>query len=180
MKWVYAMMIATAFAVADTIAGAGYNPGETGELTDGAVIKGVVLVSTNASATAKVKAVYDWPIWGEETRESVKTISYTVPVDKVETLTNWCDYVTENYVVDGSTTNFYEAVTVVTNRVLATVEKPETNRVTVAAIVGKRSVTNDLYSITASGGIGSSSEKKMVGAGGRLIISGAPVTIFWE
>jgi len=186
MKWILAIALAAMFALADALAGAKFNPGETGELSDGAIIKGVVVASTNATQTAKVKAVYSWPIWGEATDSTVTTISYTVPVDRVDTLTNWCDYATANAVTNitegGSVTNvvYYDGITVATNRVLSVVEKPVTNTVTRAVIVGRVSVTNQLYSITASGGVGSSTNRVLVGAGARLLIEDAPVTIFWE
>lgn len=180
MKWIIALALAAIFALADALAGAKFNPGETGELSDGAIIKGVVVASTNATQTAKVKAVYSWPIWGEATDSTVTTNSYTVPVDRVDTLTNWCDYATKTYTVSGSATNYYDGITVATNRVLSVVEKPVTNTVKRAVIIGKMSVTNELYSITASGGVGSSTNRVLVGAGARLLIEDAPVTIFWE
>ena len=180
MKWILTLALAAMFALADALAGAKFNPGETGELSDGAIIKGVVVASTNATQTAKVKAVYSWPIWGEATDSTVTTISYTVPVDRVDTLTNWCDYVTETYTASGGVTNYYDGITVATNRVLSVVEKPVTNTVTRAVIVGRVSVTNQLYSITASGGVGSSTNRVLVGAGARLLVEDAPVTIFWE
>ena len=180
MKWILAIALAAMFALADALAGARFNPGETGELSDGAIIKGVVVASTNATQTAKVKAVYSWPIWGEATDSTVTTISYTVPVDRVDTLTNWCDYATKTYTVSGGVTNFYDGITIATNRVLSVVEKPVTNTVKRAVIIGRVSVTNQLYSITASGGVGSSTNRVLVGAGARLLIEDAPVTIFWE
>lgn len=180
MKWIIALALAAIFALADALAGAKFNPGETGELSDGAIIKGVVVASTNATQTAKVKAVYSWPIWGEATDSTVTTISYTVPVDRVDTLTNWCDYATKTYTVSGGGTNYYDGITVATNRVLSAVEKPVTNTVKRAVIIGRMSVTNELYSITASGGVGSSTNRVLVGAGARLLIEDAPVTIFWE
>lgn len=180
MKKYLITMFAAMFAALAVLAGSLFNVGETGELTDGAIIKGVVLASTNASQTATVKAVYTWPVWGEATDETVSTVKYLQLVTRVDTLTNWCDWVTETYTVKGGVTNYYAGITVATNEVLQTVEKPVTNTVTRAVIVGRRAVTNSLYSLTASGGIATNGTRQLVGAGAKLLIENAPVTIFWE
>ena len=158
--------------------------GISGEITGGGIIKGIVLASTNASETATISAVYSWPVYGEQTEQKVETVSYPEVVDKVETLTNWCDYVTASAVtnVSGSVTNvvYYDGINVSTSAVLQIVRVQETNTVTKIIVIDNVVVTNTLYELTADDGIATSTEKKCVGAGARLLVEDAPVTVIWE
>jgi len=179
------MILVAAFMVAVlAVAGTLLEPGLSGEFSGGAMIKGVALASTNATQTATVKAVYEWPVWGEVTEQKIRPYVVRTEVDQVETLTNWCDYVTANAVTNiaGGVTNvvYYDGITVDTNRVLRSVMKAETNTVRRAAITGRVAVTNSLYSLTASGGVATNGDVKIIGSGARLLIESAPVTVFWE
>ena len=175
---ILAMLAATA-AIADVM-----QTGKTGALTEGGIIKGVVLASTNAAQTASVKAIYSWPIYGTESRQSVETRKREEWYNRVEVLTNWCDYATATAYTNivGGVTNvvYYDGIQTVTNRLLRPVEEVITNTVTVKVVTGYVSVTNTLYSLTATNGMATSTDRKPVGAEAELLIENAPVTIFWE
>ena len=173
------MLLAAWVALAEMMA-----PGLHGVLTGGGILKGAVVMSTNATQTATVDAVYEWPIYGSITNQTVSTVRYQETYAKVETLTNFCDYVTETSVtnITGSVTNvvYFDGIVTVTNNVLRPVTRYVTNTLVTTEIVGVKAVTNSLYSLTASGGYGASSDTKLIGAGGRLLIKNWPVTLFWE
>ena len=173
-----ALLVATA-AIADVL-----QPGKSGAYTDGGIIKGVVLASTNATQTANVKAVYSWPQWGSVSRQSVETRRRVEWYDAVDVLTNWCDYATSTAYTNivGGVTNvvYYDGITTVTNRLLRPVQEVVTNTVSERVITGYVSVTNTLYTLTATNGMATSTDRKPVGAEAELLIENAPVTIFWE
>ena len=161
-------------------AGMLFEPGLSGEMTHGGIIGAVALVSTNAAQTATVKAVYEWPVWGTVEERTVKPVTVQERVNKVETLTNWCDWVTDTYTVSGGKTNYYAGITVATNEVINSFMVMETNVTRKVEVTGKVAVTNALYSLTASGGVATNGETRIVGTGARILVESAPVTIFWR
>ena len=178
------VLVAAMFAVLWAIAGTLLGPGLAGEFSNGAIIKGVVLASTNATQTASVKAVYEWPVFGEVEEETVFPVTVRTRTTRIDTLTNWCDYATASAVtnISGSVTNvvYYDGITVATNAVISSVQVMKTNTAWRTAVVGKVAITNTLYSLTASGGVATNGETRLIGAGARLLIESAPVTIIWE
>lgn len=175
---IMALLIASA-AVADVL-----EVGKTSELTNGGIIKGAVLTSTNATQTATLKAVYSWPIYGSVTRESVERYTHDEWYDATQVLTNWCEYVTDTAWTNvvGGVTNvvYYDGIQTVTNRLLRPVEETITNSVTARVVTGYHSVTSTLYTLTAEGGTATTNGVRLVGAGAELLLEGAPITIFWE
>ena len=150
---------------------------------DGARIESAVLVSTNATATSTVKAVYELPVYG--LADVVFTNVYETAgwVTNNIVITNFSASVTSNFVVSTvyglTTTNYY---TVATNKVPAYVPIPgapviTTNRVWAAT--STVAVTNNLFSLTASGGFAETNGvNRCLAPGARLLLTGAPVTIF--
>jgi len=176
----FAIVFAAACAAAFWSAADIYLPGLSGEITNGGIMKGAVLASTNESQTATVKAVYEWPTYGVVSSETVERRVYEQLYQKIETLTNWCAYITDKFVVVSSSTNYYDGIQVVTNEALRQVERYVTNTTSKVEIVGLTAITNSLYTLEASGGVGTNGTKRLVGAGAKLLIESAPVTIFWE
>ena len=176
--------LAAVAAMMATLAGDYIEPGLGGEYSRGGIIKGVMLASTNATQQADVKAVYEFFTWGEVEVENVREHTRSELYDKVEVLTNWCDWVTSTAVTNiaDSVTNiaYYAGITTVTNKALRTVTEPVTNIVRETRIVKTVAITNALYSLTASGGVGTNFTPKALGAGGRILVEKHPVTIFWE
>lgn len=149
----------------------------------GARVDAAVLVSTNASATATVQAVYELPVYG--LADVVFTNVYETAgwVTNNIVLTNFSASVTSNFVVSTvyglTTTNYY---TVATNKVAAYVPIPGAPVITtnhVWAVTSTVAVTNSLFSLTASGGFAETNDvKRCLAPGARLLLTGAPVTIF--
>lgn len=92
---------------------------------DGARVDAAVLVSTNATATASVAAVYDLPVYGEVATVSVVTNDVLTCVTNAVVSREWSPNVTSNYTVDVvyglTTTNYWNYVT---NNVVAYVPRP--------------------------------------------------------
>ncbi|MBO7688819.1 MAG: hypothetical protein J6V72_20735 [Kiritimatiellae bacterium] len=183
MKKLFAILIAV-FSIAANAGTLTLSPGLSEPLGgDGALVEAAVLVSTNASATATVQAVYDLPVYGVAESVSIITNDVLTFVTNSVVVTNFSASVTSNYVVTTAygltSTNYY---TVATNSVAAYVPRPgapviTTNRVlTVTSTVA---VTNSLFSLTASSGFAETNDvKRCLAPGARLLLTGAPVTIF--
>jgi hypothetical protein len=153
---------------------------------DGARVDAAVLVSTNATATANVAAVYNLPVYG-----TVQTV-----------VTNWTDiltFTTNSVVVTNfsaiaassntpyivstvygvATTNYY---TVATNSWTSWEPTPvvagiATNNV--LGVTGYKPVTNALFSLTAANGFAETNNvNRCLAPGARLSLTGSAVTIF--
>lgn len=175
------VLFAFCTALAETIT---VGPGLAAPLGgDGARVDAAVLVSTNATATSTVKAVYELPVYG--LADFVFTNVYETAgwVTNNIVITNFSASVTSNFVVSTvyglTTTNYY---TVATNKVASYVAIPgapviTTNRVWAAT--STVAVTNNLFALTASGGFAETNAiDRCLAPGARLLVTGAPVTIF--
>lgn len=182
-------------------------PGLNAPSTDGAArVEAAVLVSTNATATASVAAVYEVPTYGNVqhvttltnevltlTTQTVVGTNETLAVTDLYTIsTNPTDRVTSLYEVTTdaaglSQTNYlYIATnyfTVWTNSYPVTVLTPnvvyETN--TVWELTGSKPVTNELFSLTASGGYAETNDvDRWIATPARLLLTGEPLTLIIE
>ena len=150
---------------------------------DGARVDAAVLVSTNATATSNVAAVYDLPVYGLADVVFTNVYETTGWVTNNIVVTNFSASVTSNFVVSTvyglTTTNYY---TVATNKVAAYVAIPGAPVITtnhVWAATSTIAVTNDLFALTASGGFAETNAiDRCLAPGARLLLTGAPVTIF--
>lgn len=150
---------------------------------DGAIVEAAVIVSTNASATATVKAVYDLPIYSTVERVSTVTNDVLTLVTNSVVERVYSPSVTSNYTVNVvygiATTNYYN---VVTNTTVALLPRPGpvvtiTNRT--FEVTSSVSVTNDLISLTASGGFAETNDvNRCLAPGARLLLTGETLTIF--
>ena len=183
MKKLFAILIA-ALALAGVAGTLQLSPGLSEPLGgDGALVEAAVLVSTNASATASVSAVYELPVYAAVERVSVVTNDVLTFVTNSVVVTNFSPSVTSNYVVTTAygltTTNYY---TVVTNTSTAWVPLPGpvvTITNTTWEATSTMPITNSLFSITAVGGFGETNDvKRCLAPGARLLLTGAPITIF--
>jgi len=138
---------------------------------------GCVAVSTNASQAVTVKAVYVFPEVGTVARQAVKTEAVQQTEMRIESLTNWCENATANYVVVSGVTNYYSGVTVSTNTYPKWITVPVTNKWTELVVTGAKCVTNDLYSLTCSGGVATSTDAKIIGTGAAILVTGAAVDL---
>ena len=194
------------FAVAASAATLRLAPGLSApDVADGVRLDAAVLVSTNATATARVAAVYELPEFG--TVESVTVVTNdhyvlstnvvigtnaTLDVTGLYTLaTNPTDQVTDLYNVTTNAgivaTNYlYIATnywTVWTNSWPVMVNRPTvstlTNRLT--DVVGYKPITNELFSLTASGGYAeTNSINRWLVSPARLLLIGDPVTLIFR
>lgn len=153
---------------------------------DGARVDAAVLVSTNATATATVAAVYDLPVLG--TVEAVvtnfaETLVFTTNSVVVTNFSAVAASSNTPYIVSTvygvATTNYY---TVATNTWTSWVSRPvvagvATNRT--IGVTGYVSVTNALFSLTAAGGFAETNGiGRCLAPNARLQLTGEPVTIF--
>ena len=150
---------------------------------DGALVEAAVLVSTNASATASVSAVYELPVYSAVESVVVITNDVLTCVTNDVVTREWSYNVTSNYTVDVvygiTTTNYWNYVT---NSVVAYEPRPgtvvTTTNVTIEA-TSTVAVTNDLLSISADGGFGETNGVgRCLAPGARLLLTGEPITIF--
>ena len=150
---------------------------------DGARVDAAVLVSTNATATASVSAVYELPVYSPVEHVTVVTNDILTVVTNAVVKREWSYNVTSNYTVDVvygiATTNYWN---ITTNSVVAYVPRPgpvvTTTNLTVE-VTSTVSVTNDLFSLTASGGFAETNGvNRCLAPGARLLLTGAPLTIF--
>ena len=183
MKKLFAILIAV-FSIAANAGTLQLSPGLSEPLGgDGALVEAAVLVSNNASATATVQAVYDLPVYDVAESVSIITNDVLTFVTNSIVVTNFSASVTSNFVVTTAygltSTNYY---TVATNTWTAWVPRPgpvvtTTNRTWQA--VSTASVTNALFSLTASGGYAETNDvNRCLAPGARLLLTGAPITIF--
>lgn len=153
---------------------------------DGARVDAAVLVSTNATATAAVAAVYDLPVYG--TVQTVVTnwtdvLSYTTNSVVVTNLSAIAESTNSPYIVSTvygiATTNYY---TVATNSWTSWEPVPvvaglATNNT--IGVTGYKPVTNALFTLTASGGFAETNGvNRCLAPGARLQLTGSGVTIF--
>lgn len=150
---------------------------------DGAIVYAAVLVSTNASATASVSAVYELPVFAAVERVSVVTNDVLTFVTNSVVVTNYSSSVTSNYTVSAvygqAVTNYY---TVATNTATAWEPRPgpvvTTTNVTIEA-TSTVAATNALLSLSASSGFAETNGlNRCLAPGARLLLTGAPLTIF--
>ena len=150
---------------------------------DGARVEAAVLVSTNATATASVSAVYDLPIYSTVEVVTVTTNDVLTCATNNVVVREWSYNVTSNYTVDvvygHATTNYWN---IITNNVVAYEPRPgpvvTTTNLTVE-VTSTVSVTTALLSLTASGGFAETNGvNRCLAPGARLHLTGEPVTIF--
>lgn len=191
------------FAVAASAATLRLAPGLSApDVADGVRLDAAVLVSTNATATAQVAAVYELPEYG--TAESVTVVTNdhyvlstnvvigtnsTLEVTDLYTLaTNPTDRVTELYTVQTNAgivaTNYlYIATnywTVWTNSWPVMVNRPTVAEVTnrLIDVTGYKPITNALFSLTAEGGYAeTNSINRWLVSPARLLVTGSPITL---
>lgn len=183
MKKLLAILVA-AFALAASAETLTLSPGLSAPLGgDGARVEAAVLVSTNASATATVQAVYDLPVYGLADVVSTNIYETTGWITNNVVVTNFSMSVTSNFVVSTAygltSTNYY---TVATNKVAVYVPRPGAPVITtnhIWEVTSTKAVTNSLFSLTASAGFAETNDvKRCLAPGARLLLTGAPVTIF--
>lgn len=183
MKKLFAILIA-AIAISGVAGTLTLSPGLSEPLGgDGALVEAAVLVSTNASATATVSAVYDLPVYGLADVVSTNIYEMTGWVTNNVVITNYSPSVTSNYVVSTAyglvTTNYY---TVATNKVAVYVPiagAPVITTNKALAVTSTKPVTNAIFSLTASAGFAETNDvKRCLAPGAQLLLTGAPVTIF--
>jgi len=182
-------------------------PGLNAPSTDGAVrVDAAVLVSTNAVATSRVAAVYDLPLYGQvesvevvtndvlstSTRTVVGTNETLAVTDLYTLATNPTDRVTGLYNVVTNTAGISETnylyiatnyFTVWTNSYPVEVLSPVVSTITNLSleITGHMPVTNDLFSLTASGGYAETNGVfRYVVSPAQLLLVGEPLTLIIE
>lgn len=150
---------------------------------DGAIVEAAVLVSTNDTATASVSAVYELPVYSPVERVTVVTNDVLTCVTNPVVERVWSYNVTSNYTVNViygiATTNYWN---IITNNVVAYVPRPgsvvTTTNVTLE-VTSSVAVTNALLSLTAASGFAeTNSVSRCLAPGARLLLTGAPLTIF--
>ena len=176
------------------------------DVADGVRLDAAVLVSTNATATAQVAAVYELPEFG--TVESVTVVTNdhyvlstnvvigtnaTLDVTGLYTLaTNPTYPVTDIYTLSTNAlgvieTNYYYIATnywtVWTNSWPVMVNRPTvstlTNRIT--DVTGYKPITNELFSLTAEGGYAETNAiNRWLVSPARLLLIGDPVTLIFR
>lgn len=194
------------FAVAASAATLRIAPGLSAPgIADGARLDAAALLSTNATATATVAAVYGLPVYGEVERVYAVTNDYytlatntvigtnaTLDVTGLYTLaTNPTYQVTDIYTVQTNAgivaTNYmYIATnywTVWTNSLPVMVNRPTvstlTNRLT--DVTGYKPITNELFSLTADGGYAETNAiNRWLVSPARLLLIGDPVTLIFR
>ena len=173
-------------------------------IADGAKLEAAVLVSTNATATATVKAVYELPVYGTVETVTTNTADYytlstntvigtnsTLAVTDLYTLsTNPTWKVTDIYTVSTNAgvvaTNYYNVATnyftVWTNSTVTSVLTPRTAITTnnLLDVIGMKAVTNSLISLTASGGYAETNGvNRWLVSPARLLVTGESVTLIF-
>jgi hypothetical protein len=159
------------------------SPGLTPVGGDGAIVEAAALVSTNATATATVMAVYALPVYSPVERVTVVTNDVLTLVTNSVVERVFSPSVTSNFTVNVvygvATTNYYN---VVTNTTVALLPRPgpvvALTNLTVE-VTSTVCVTNDLFSLTASGGFAETNNvNRCLLPGARLLLTGSPLTIF--
>ena len=193
------------FAVAASAVTLQLDPGLSAPgIADGAKLEAAVLVSTNATATATVKAVYELPEYGTVETVTTNTADYytlstntvigtnsTLAVTDLYTLsTNPTWKVTDIYTVitnaGAIATNYYNIATnyftVWTNSWPVMVNTPRTTITTntLIDVIGTLAITNDLLSLTASGGYAETNAiNRWLVSPSRLLVTGSPLTLIF-
>lgn len=177
-KFMFGLMLVAAAVCSAAVFDVGYSPDA---FANGTRCVAAMVVSTNATQTATVKAVYEFPEYGVV--EKIQNITHELRqtwIDNYTYQTNWCATNTEHYVVIGGVTNYYTDVSTWTNKVPVWGEVPVTNWYSKLERIGCKAVTNDLYSLTASGGVGTNTATKLIGRGAGILVTGAPVELICE
>jgi len=206
MKKLFTLFVFLLFAIAVAASTLRLDPGLTApDVADGARLDAAVLVSTNATATAQVAAVYELPVYVAVESVVVATNDYyvlstnvvvgtnaTLQATDLYTLsTNPTEKVTDLYAVSTNagivaTNYFYVATnyfTVWTNTSLAMVNRPTTTTTTNYSweVTDMVAVTNELVSLTASGGYAETNAvNRWIVSPARLLVEGAPVTLIFS
>ena len=153
---------------------------------DGARVDAAVLVSTNATATSNVAAVYDLPVYGTvQTVVTNYTDVLTFTTNSV-VVTNFSAFAASSntpYIVSTvygiATTNYY---TVATNSWTSWEPVPVVSGIATNNVLGVTSykpVTNALFSLTAANGFAETNGvNRCLAPGARLQLAGSAVTIF--
>ena len=150
---------------------------------DGMIVEAAVLVSTNTSATASVSAVYELPVYSAVERVTVVTNDVLTCVTNAVVQREWSYNVTSNYTVDVvygmATTNYWNYIT---NNVVEYVPRPGpvvTTTNTTLEVTSTVTLTNALLSLTAASGFAETNGvARCLAPGARLLLTGAPLTIF--
>ena len=153
-------------------------------IVDGARLDAAALISTNATATATVSAVYELPVYGEVEVVTTNTAYYYVPDTNTVIETNLTQNVTDLYTVVTNagvvSTNYYA---IATNDYEVMVNTPSItmtmNRI--IDVTGSVFITNSLISLTASGGYAeTNSVNRWIYPGARLLVTGSPVNLIFS
>ncbi len=153
---------------------------------DGARVDAAVLVSTNATATANVAAVYDLPVYGTVRTVVTNYIDVLAFTTNSVVVTNFSAFAASSntpYIVSTvyglTTTNYY---TVATNSWTSWEPVPVVAGIATNNTIGVTSykpVTNALFSLTASGGFAETNDvNRCLAPGARLQLTGSGVTVF--
>ena len=205
MKKLFAITFSL-FAVAASAVTLQLEPGLSAPgIADGAKLEAAVLVSTNATATATVKSVYELPKYGTVETVATNTADYytlstntvigtnsTLAVTDLYTLsTNPTWKVTDIYTLYTNAvgvieTNYYYIATnyftVWTNSWPIMVNTPRTTITTntLIDVIGTLAITNDLLSLTASGGYAETNGvNRWLVSPARLLVTGSPLTLIF-
>lgn len=206
MKKLFTLFVFLLFAIAVAASTLRLDPGLTAsDVADGARLDAAVLVSTNATATAQVAAVYEFPVYGEVESVSVVTIDHYVLATNVVVGTNLTLQATDLYTLSTNPTEkvtdlyevqtnagivatnyFYIATnyfTVWTNSWPVMVNRPTVETTTNFSweVTDMVAVTNELLSLTASGGYAETNAvNRWIVSPARLLVEGAPVTLIFS
>ena len=152
-------------------------------IVDGARLDAAALISTNATATATVSAVYELPVYGEVEVVTTNTAYYYVVATNTVIETNLTHEVTDLYTIVTNAgvvaTNYYA---IATNSDPVNVNTPSitmtTNRL--LDVTGSVFITNSILSLTASGGFAeTNSVDRWIYPGARLLVTGEPVNLIF-
>ena len=152
-------------------------------IVDGSRLDAASLISTNATATATVSAVYELPVYGEVEIVITNTAYYYVTHTNTVIDTNATTAVTDIYTVVTNSgvvaTNYYA---IATNSYPVNVNTPSVTMVTnrLIDVIGTVAITNSLISLTAEGGYAETNRvDRWIYPGARLLIEGAPVNLIF-
>ena len=184
-KLILIFLIALTFAACYGEATMQLKPGLTAPgIVDGSRLDAAALLSTNATATATVSAVYELPVYGEVEVVTTNTAYYYVTVTNTVIETNATTTVTDIYTVVTNSgvvaTNYYE---VATNSYPVNVNTPSVTMVTnrLIDVIGTVAITNSLISLTASGGYAETNRvDRWIYPGARLLVNGESVNLIFS
>lgn len=181
-KLILIFLIALTFAACYGAATMQLKPGLTAPgIVDGARLDAAALLSTNATATATVSAVYELPVYGEVEVVTTNTAYYYVTVTNTVVETNLTQEVTDIYTIVTNSgvvaTNYYA---VATNSYPVKVNTPSITMITnmLLDVTGSVFITNSLVSLTADGGYAETNRvDRWIYPGARLLVDGEAVTL---